>query len=47
VLLSEAIVEKITRIKQQQGPDLHVWGSSDLIKTLMKHDLIDVFWLMI
>ncbi len=47
VLLSEDIVEKITRVKQQQGPDLHVWGSSDLIQTLMKHDLIDVFWLMI
>lgn len=46
-LLSEDIVEKITRLKQQQGPDLHVWGSSDLIQTLMKYDLIDVFWLMI
>lgn len=47
VFLSGDIVEKITQIKQQQGPDLHVWGSGDLIQTLIKHDLVDVFWLMI
>ncbi|EOS53625.1 dihydrofolate reductase family protein [Paenibacillus barengoltzii] len=47
VFLSGDIAEKITKIKQQQGPNLHVWGSGDLIQTLMKHDLIDVFWLMI
>jgi dihydrofolate reductase len=47
VFLSGDISEKITQIKQQQGPDLHVWGSGDLIQTLMKRDLIDVFWLMI
>ncbi len=47
VFLSGDIVEKITQIKLQQGPDLHVWGSGDLIQTLIKHDLVDVFWLMI
>lgn len=47
VFLSGDIAEKITQIKQQQGPDLHVWGSGDLIQTLIKHDLVDVFWLMI
>ncbi|MCV4231107.1 dihydrofolate reductase family protein [Virgibacillus sp. LDC1] len=26
---------------------MHVWGSGDLIQTLIKHDLVDVFWLMI
>lgn len=26
-------------------PDLHVWGSGHLMQTLMKHDLVDVFWL--
>ena len=41
------IAEKITRIKQQQGPDLHVWGSGNLLQTLIKHDLVDTFWLMI
>lgn len=26
---------------------MHVWGSSHLIQTLIKHDLVDAFWLMI
>ena len=33
--------------KQQQGPDLHVWGSGNLLQTLIQHDLVDTFWLMI
>jgi len=41
------VAEKVAKIKQQQGPDLHVWGSGNLIQTLIKHDLVDVFWLMI
>jgi dihydrofolate reductase len=47
VFISGNIAEKIAVIKQQHGPDLHVWGSGDLIQTLFKHDLIDTFWLMI
>jgi len=47
VFLNGDITEKITKIKQQQGPDLHVWGSGHLMQTLMKHDLVDAFWLMI
>ena len=47
VFLNEDIAEKVAKIKQQQGPDLHVWGSGNLIQTLIKHDLVDAFWLMI
>ncbi len=47
VFLSGDIVEKVATIKQQQGPDLHVWGSGNLIQTLIKHELVDTFWLMI
>lgn len=47
VFLNGDIAEKIAKIKQQPGPDLHVWGSGDLLQTLMKHDLVDTFWLMI
>lgn len=47
VFLSGDIPEKVASIKQQQGPDLHVWGSADLLQTLIKQDLVDVFWLMI
>ena len=47
VFLGGDIAEKIAKIKQQPGPDLNVWGSGNLIQTLLKHDLIDAFWLMI
>ena len=47
VFLNGDIVEKVAKIKQEQGPDLHVWGSGNLLQTLIKHDLVDVFWLMI
>jgi dihydrofolate reductase len=47
VFLNGDIAEKITKIKQQQGPDLHVFGSANLVQTLMKHDLVDAFWLKI
>jgi len=47
VFLSGDIADKVAKIKQQPGLDLHVWGSSNLLQTLIKHDLVDVFWLMI
>ena len=47
VFLSGDIAGKVANIKEQEGPDLHVWGSSNLIQTLIKNDLIDTFWLMI
>ena len=43
VFLNGDIAEKITRIKQQEGPDLHVYGSANLVQTPMKHDLVDAF----
>jgi dihydrofolate reductase len=45
--LNEDIAEKITKIKQQEGPDLQVYGSANLVQTLLKHDLVDAFWLKI
>jgi dihydrofolate reductase len=47
VFLNGEIEEKVARLKQEQGPDLHVWGSGNLLQTLIKHDLVDVFWLML
>jgi dihydrofolate reductase len=46
VFLNGDIAAKIREIKQQQGPDLHVWGSGNLLQTLMKNDLVDTFCLM-
>jgi len=47
LFLNGDIAEKITKLKQQAGPDLHVFGSANLVQTLMKHDLVDAFWLKI
>ncbi|MBK8902698.1 MAG: dihydrofolate reductase family protein [Anaerolineaceae bacterium] len=47
VFLNGDVAQKVAEIKQQPGPDLHVWGSGNLLQTLMRHDLVDAFWLMI
>ena len=47
VFLNGDVAAKVAEIKQQEGPDLHVWGSGHLLQTLMKHDLVDAFYLMI
>jgi dihydrofolate reductase len=47
VFLSGDITEHVRTLKQQPGPDLHVYGSANLVQTLMKHDVVDEFWLKI
>jgi dihydrofolate reductase len=47
VFLSGDIAEKVRELKQQPGPNLHVYGSANLVQTLMKHDLVDELWLKI
>jgi len=47
VFLGGDIAEKIIKLKQQPGPNLHVYGSGNLVQTLMKHDLVDAFRLKI
>ena len=47
VFLNGDVAKKVAEIKQGEGPDLHIWGSGNLVQTLMKHDLVDNFWLLI
>jgi dihydrofolate reductase len=47
VFLKGNVVDEIKKLKQQDGPDLQVHGSGNLIQTLLKNDLIDEFWLKI
>jgi dihydrofolate reductase len=47
VFLSGDIAAEVATLKQQEGPDIHVYGSGNLIQTLLKHDLVDAFWLKI
>ncbi len=47
VFLSGDIAEHVRTLKRQPGPDLHVYGSGNLLQTLLKHDVVDALWLMI
>ena len=47
MFLNGDVAKKVAELKQGEGPDLHIWGSGNLLQTLMKHDLVDNFWLMI
>jgi dihydrofolate reductase len=47
VFLSGNVAEEIKKLKQEDGPDLQVHGSAELIQTLLEHDLVDEFWLKI
>jgi dihydrofolate reductase len=47
VFLSGDVAENVRQLKQQDGPNLHVYGSANLVQTLMKHDLVDELWLKI
>jgi dihydrofolate reductase len=47
VFLDGNVVDEIEKLKQEDGPDLQVHGSANLIQTLLEHDLVDEFWLKI
>ncbi len=43
VLLEGEAAAAVARLKADDGPELMVQGSSDLIQTLLEHDLVDEF----
>ena len=47
VFLSGDVAGEVARLKQSAGPDLHVYGSAQLVQTLLAHDLVDALWLRI
>ena len=47
VFIIDNVVEDVRRLKQSDGPDLQVYGSSQLLQTLFKQDLVDELWLKI
>jgi dihydrofolate reductase len=47
VVIKENVVETLRKLKSQDGPDLHVWGSGNLVQTLLQNDLVDELWLKI
>jgi dihydrofolate reductase len=47
VFIGGDVPGEIRKLKQQDGPDLKVYGSGVLVQTLLQHDLIDELWLKI
>ena len=46
-LINGDIVAAITDLKQQDGKDIVVHGSATLVQTLMQHDLVDRYRLLV
>jgi dihydrofolate reductase len=46
-LIKGNVVAEITKLKQQDGPDLVVHGSATLVQTLIPHDLVDRYRLLV
>lgn len=39
--------ERVAELKEQPGNDISVLGSGNLVQTLMKHDLVDEYFLSV
>jgi dihydrofolate reductase len=46
-VLQGDVAEAVAALKQEDGDDLHVIGSTKLVQTLTEHDLVDEFRVMI
>src|SRR5262245_28637336 len=46
-LIKEKVVEQVSQLKQQPGQDILLFGSGTLVQTLMQHDLVDRYNLLL
>jgi dihydrofolate reductase len=46
-LIEGDVTEEVSKLKRQPGKDILIFGSGNLVNTLMRHDLIDEYRLMI
>ncbi len=44
---AKRVAEEVSKLKQQPGQDILVAGSGELVQTLMQHDLIDEYRLLV
>lgn len=47
MLLEGDVAEAVTRLKEDEGPEIQIHGSGNLIQTLLEHDLVDEYRLWI
>src|SRR5258708_2708509 len=47
VFINNNVVEELKKLKDQNGPDMQVYGIGNLVQTLLKNDLVDELWLKI
>jgi dihydrofolate reductase len=47
ILLGGDVAEEVAKLKQEDGGDIHVSGSGGLVQTLLRHDLVDEFRLLL
>jgi dihydrofolate reductase len=45
--ISGDVVDEVRRLKASDGPDLHIWGSHQLLQTLITAELIDEYIIMV
>jgi dihydrofolate reductase len=46
-LLEGDVIEAVRRLREQPGKDIVILGSGELVQSLMRHDLIDQYTLLI
>jgi dihydrofolate reductase len=46
-LINDNVAEEVTKLKEQPGGDILIYGSGQLVSTLMQHDLVDEYRLMV
>jgi dihydrofolate reductase len=46
-IIKENVAEEVSRLKEQPGKDILIFGSGNLVNALMQHDLIDEYRLMV
>jgi dihydrofolate reductase len=45
--MGDDVVDEVRRLKASAGPELHIWGSSELLQTLIAADLVDEYRLWV
>jgi dihydrofolate reductase len=45
ILLKGDVAEEVVKLKEEEGGEIQVHGSGDLLQTLLRHSLVDTLWI--